>query len=141
MKKITFTIPWPLTADDTRELLSFAFQTALISYLGFTLLEQLFTGFVSNYINLNIILWVTVGCGALTAIWPMATVTAKPGKIGWKSIGWLVILAALAGWVVWYKIGALGNIRLPIAALSAIIVAGLGFLIYFDNDHPDQSDG
>ena len=68
-EKITFSIAWPLSGLDVRELLSFAFQVSLVSFLGFYLVESLRGGFIANFSTSTFFVgsdsyWRTLNCVA-----------------------------------------------------------------------------
>jgi hypothetical protein len=135
MKKITFSISWPLSGTEVRELLSFAFQVALVSFLGFYLVESLRAGFIANFFNINIFLWAAVLTGILSTVWPMAVPEAKvEEKPSRKDYVWMILLALSTVAVVWYKISSIGWLAKVIAPLSGLIVLGLCFLVYYDKD-------
>ena len=142
MPRINFSIPWPLTAVETREILSFAFQVSLVSYLGFYLIENLRPGFVTAFYNLNNFLWAAIVTGVLSTIWPVVVPEAKrePAKPTWKDFIWMVLLALGTVAVVWYKTSSIGWLVKVIAPLSGLIVLGLALLVYYDrDDDPEQS--
>lgn len=135
MKKITFSIAWPLSGMDVRELLSFAFQVSLVSFLGFYLVESLRAGFIANFFNINMFLWVAIITGVLSTVWPMVVLEAKvEKKPSWKDYMWMVLLALGTVAVVWYKTSSIGWLVNVIAPLSGLIVLGLSLLVYFDKD-------
>ena len=135
MKKITFSIAWPLTGMDIRELLSFAFQVSLVSFLGFYLVESLRGGFIANYFNINIFLWAAIVTGVLSTVWPMVVPEAKVEKQPtWKDYVWMVLLALGTVALVWYKTSSIGWLVKVIAPLSGLVVLGLSLLVYFDKD-------
>ena len=135
MKKITFSVVWPLTGMDVRELLSFAFQIFLVVFLGFYLVESLRTGFVANYFNINIFLWAAIVSGVLSTMWPMVVPEAKAvEKPTWKVYVWMALLALGTVALVWYKTSSIGWLVAIIAPLSGLIVLGLSLLVYFDKD-------
>ncbi len=135
MKKITFSIAWPLSGLDVRELLSFAFQVSLVSFLGFYLVESLRGGFIANFFNINIFLWAAIVTGVLSTVWPMVVPEAKvEKKPTWKDYLWMVLLALATVALVWYKTSSIGWLVNVIAPLSGLIVLGLSLLVYFDKD-------
>lgn len=142
MPRINFSIPWPFTAAETRELLSFAFQVSLVSYLGFYLIENLRPGFVTGYLNLNIFLWAAIVTGVLSTIWPMIVPEAKEEKPppNWKDYVWMILLSLGTVAVVWYKTSSIGWLVKVIAPLSGLIVLGLSLLIYFDRDETNSRE-
>ena len=134
-EKITFSIAWPLSGLDVRELLSFAFQVSLVSFLGFYLVESLRGGFIANFFNINIFLWAAIVTGVLSTVWPMVVPEAKvEKKPTWKDYLWMVLLALATVALVWYKTSSIGWLVNVIAPLSGLIVLGLSLLVYFDKD-------
>jgi hypothetical protein len=135
MKRITFIISWPLSGIEVRELLSFAFQVALVSLLGLYLIESLRAGFIANFFNINIFLWAAIVTGVLSTMWPMVVPEAKvEEKPSWKDYIWMALLALGTMAIVWSKANSIGWLAKVIAPLSGIIVFSLCFLIYFDRD-------
>ena len=133
--KITFSIAWPLSGLDVRELLSFAFQVSLVSFLGFYLVESLRGGFIANFFNINVFLWAAIITGVLSTVWPMVVPEAKVDKKPtWKDYLWMVMLALTTVALVWYKTSSIGWLVKVIAPLSGLIVLGLSLLVYFDKD-------
>lgn len=135
MKKITFNISWPLSGMEVRELLSFVFQVALVSFLGFYIVESLRPGFVASFFNINIFLWAAAVTGILSTVWPMAVPEAKvEEKPTQKDYVWMVLLALCTVVIVWSKVNSIGWLAKVIAPLSGLIVFGLCLLVYFDKD-------
>lgn len=140
MKRLTFSIPWPLTGVEMREVFAFAFQTALVTYLGFFLIENIKPGFVSGYMDLNWWLWAAIISGVISAIWPHIVPEAKnkPVKLTWRGYIWLGLLAVGTVAVMWYKLSSLGTIGKIIALLSGGIVFSLSLLVWYDRDEADE---
>jgi|GEM_PF-2152858 len=134
MHRVTISFSWPLTAAETRDLLAFSFQVALITYLGLYVIEDMNSGFVTTVYDLNQLLWLTVGLGVLTAIWPTVTQSRRAEKLTWMSIAWMAVLGVMTSLILWFRLADQGGIRLPISILAGLIVVGLGLLVYFDRD-------
>lgn len=118
-----------------RELLSFAFQVSLVAFLGFYLIDNLRTGFVSNFFNVYIFLWTSIVFGVLTTAWPMIVPEAKSEeKLTWKDFTRITLFALGTAALVWYKTSSIGWLAMVIAALSGLIVLGLGLLVYLNKD-------
>lgn len=135
MKKITFSIPTLFSGTEARELLSFAFQVSLVSFMGFYLIESVRQGVIANFFNSNIFLWAAIVIGVLSTVWPMVVPEAKlEKKPSWKDYVWMVLLALGTVALVWYKTSSIGWLVKVIAPLSGLIVLGLSLLVYFDKD-------
>lgn len=142
MRRITFTIPWPITAAETRELLTFAFQVALVTYLSFFLWENIAPGFITMYVSLDTFLWVALCLGMVAAIWPSIVPESKrqsTGKPTWQDLIWMGVLAFGTVVVVWGKMVSVGWLVAVVAPLSGLIVLGLSLLVYYDRDTDQES--
>lgn len=140
MKRIIFSLPWFLDGPEMRQLFSYAFYVALMSYVGFALLENLRPGFVHGFFNENIFLWVTIVTGIMATIWPMIVPAAKKNAPPrWSSYLWIVVVAALIGGLVWYKTSTVGWMAEVFAPLSGLLVLGLGVLVYLDREEVEGS--
>lgn len=140
MKRVTVSFPWPLTGIETRDILSFAFQTALVSYLGFFLIEDIKPGFVTGYMDLNQWLWAAVITGALSALWPHVVPEAQrtKSKPAWRDFVWMGLLAVGTVAVMWDKLSLLDTLGKIIAVLSGAIVFSLSWLVWYDRDEPSE---
>jgi hypothetical protein len=135
MKRIFFSIAWPFTGAEVRELLTFIFQVSLVSFLAFYLIESLRPGVVATFFNINIFLWSAIVTGILSTVWPMVVLEAKiDKKPTWKDYVWIVLLALGTVALVWYKTSSIGWLVNIIAPLSGLIVLGLSLLVYFDKE-------
>lgn len=135
MNKITFSVAWPFSGAEIREILSFAFQVSLVAFLGFYLIENIRPGLVANFFNINIFLWAAIIFGVLSTLWPMVVPEAKVNKkLNWKDYVWIILLALGTVALVWYKTSSIGWLVKVIAPLSGLIVLGLSLLVYFDKD-------
>lgn len=142
MRKITFSIPWPFSPTETRELLSFSFQVSLVAYLGFYLIESLNAGFVRRYYWLDAFLWVAGLTGVLSCLWPALVPEArkKITEPSGKDLIWMGILAVGVAAVIWYKTISIGWLAIIIAPLSGLIVFGLSLLVYYDRGQDQESN-
>ena len=107
------------------------FIITLVLYLALFLLENIFTGFVSNNFDLNIILIPLFILGVLTAIFPQLEALpqiTKPSMLDYLLIG---IFTELTFFIVWYKLIDLGNISIYIAIGSSLIVLFVSILMLF----------
>jgi hypothetical protein len=137
MKKITFSIPWPLSPKDTREVLGFAFQVFLVMYVGLYVLESVNPGFVTLFVTLPHLLWVIIGIGILATVWPAivpAAQTTTPRSLPGSALAWMILLGVITMLTVWYRAHSIGWPILIFSPLSGMLVFGLCFLVYFDRD-------
>lgn len=107
------------------------FIIILVLYLALFLLENIFTGFVSNNFDLNLILVPLFILGILTAIFPQPESTpkvTKPTILDYLVVGGFTILTFI---IVWYKLTDLGKISIFIAAGSSLIVFLVSILMLF----------
>lgn len=139
MFRLNFSIPSPLSGSAIRDLLAFAFQTTLLSYLGFFLLENLKPGFVVEYLDLDWWLAATILTGLATAIWPhIVPETRISRRLSWRDYFWSGLLGFVTMAVMWYKLESLKNIGLLIAVVSGVVVVGLSVLVWTDRDESKQ---
>lgn len=140
MKKITFAIPSLFDASEIREMVSFSFQTLLVTYLGFFLLENLKPGFVSGYMDLGVWFWAAIISGLLSALWPHIVVveSAAGRRRRWVDMVALALLALGTGGYLWYKLATLGVAGKSIAIVSALLVIGLNSIGWDDREETDR---
>lgn len=135
MKRVTLTIPWPLTPEETRDILSYAFQVTLITYVVLFLLESLKPGFVTNYLSLQRWLWATIGTGVLATAWPAIVPASrwKRSTLRGREYVWLAILTLGTMFIVLMKTRSLGWLAPVVATLTGVAVLGLSLLVYLDH--------
>lgn len=107
------------------------FIIILVLYLVLFLLENIFTGFVSNNFDLNLILIPLFILGILTAIFPQPELppqVTKPSMLDYLMVG---VFTELTFFIVWYKLIDLGIISLYIALGSSLIVLLVSIMILF----------
>jgi drug/metabolite transporter (DMT)-like permease len=133
MKRVTISIPWPFSSTETRAVLLFAFQTALVTYLGLYLIETLQAGFVSRYFEIETFLWITVVAGLLHAVWPYVVPESETSQaVGWMMYVWIAILALGMATVIWYKMQSLGGLAAIASSLTGLIAVGYLCLAQFE---------
>ena len=108
------------------------FSVILVTYLLLLLLEEIKEGFVSNFLNLNIILGITLISGIIT-------VFGGEGKkkeiehFEKKDYMWIFALGALGAALIFYKTRSLGTLAYLISAISGILIVLLSVLILGDD--------
>ncbi|HYK08036.1 MAG TPA: hypothetical protein VEW42_00880 [Candidatus Eisenbacteria bacterium] len=114
------------------------FQFAFVTYLLLLLLETIKSGFVSYFFNLNILLGVVLGSGALTAL--TQDKHEEKEKPSQRNLGAdiqnSIFLAVGGGLLVFYKTQELGNISFAIAILTMLLIMLLSFLLLTDSGKP-----
>lgn len=102
------------------------FNTTLLGYLIFILVETISAGFVNNYFNLNYLLAVVVmsGIGLVLTKGERIEVQKK------QTSDWYVVgaLAIFSGTLVYYKTKEMGNISLVISSLAGLLVFLLAYM-------------
>lgn len=115
-----------------RQIWSELFVTSLVSFILFFLIDDLFAGFVSNHLNLNAVLAVVLGSGAISALLKEREPGPPPGIDSSSSVSRAVIVFAVAilgGFLVFLKIASIGRLSVTIALLSTIILISLSWVL------------
>jgi hypothetical protein len=139
------------------------FVLSLISYLALFLLEEIKTGFVSNFINMNYILVLVIVTGTITALSKPSKIShserrprlvgaeveesprhpepepvegeGSPQKLTWKDYLLIFTLGIIAFVVVFSKIREIGLwLSLAISILSAILIVLISILFLREVD-------
>lgn len=122
-----------------RDLVQTIFPILLVTYLLLILLETLFEGSVSSYLNLNYLLIAVIvfGIGALLAA-PGKAERVKGESLTAKSII-IIICASLGGAVIiWYKTREIGWLSYVISVVSGGLIVLLTMLIWRDDRENDD---
>ncbi len=124
-------------------LISEIFQASLLSYLVLYVLEDFIPGFVSKYLDINIMLGVVVASGVLTVLFrgweePQRDHKTKSSKWIWKNVVLIVVLSIAGGCLVFWRLKDLGAISAPIAILSGIIILLVSLLLLFEDENKES---
>lgn len=113
------------------------FEISLIVYLALFLLDEIKSGFVSNFFNTNYLLAVCIIFGALTALGQKNEPKPKPQPL--KKYDYILMagLAVLAVIVVFAKIKEIGVLAWPISILSGVLIFLISYL-FLKNDNEMQ---
>ncbi len=122
MKKIT---------GHNASLVSHIFQTLLITYLLLLLLEQIWTGFVSTYLNLNYLLILVILSGILDVFAEHEIKQEKPKKSDYYLVYVLGILGTI---IIKYKTAELGYLSWIISIIAGILIILLSLLILEEDE-------
>lgn len=115
----------------TSEIIKEIFKVSLISYLLFYLINDTFTGFVSDYFNITIILWVTIIAGVLS-IWlgnEKNESNERATSGGLKEYAFISILSLVSIFLIYYRIQSVGRLSYYISILSGVIIFLISILI------------
>lgn len=118
-----------------KEILYFAeaiFTSSLIGYLMLFLFESIKEGFVSNYFNMNIFLWV---CFASGAVLVLIKEDAKPQKtkITARDYVFILFIGICGGLIIWLKTKEMGYVSYLIGVISGILIICLSILLLSEN--------
>lgn len=129
MKRITFSLPWPLSAEHTAEIFQSIFHLSLVGLVATYVMEMARPEFVSAVWSLDIFLWLAIVSGAavfflIAAVHP---VPVKSRQRAWYQ--WFVCLVTigLAAAIVFTRFPGIGVGRVVVTILVAIIVMTMVF--------------
>ncbi len=113
------------------EVISHLFQTLLITYLILLLLEQIYIGFVSTYLNLNYLLILTIAAGILDVF----TKKKKTKQTKSKSDYYLIYALGILGTIIIkFKTVELGYLSWIISIIAGILIILLSHLILEEDE-------
>ena len=113
------------------EIINHLFQTILITYLILLLIEQIWTGFVSTYLNLNYLLILTIIVGILDVFSEHKKIEQKTTKKDYYLIYTLGILGAI---IIKYKTADLNYLSWIISIIAGILIILLSYLILEEDE-------
>ena len=113
------------------ELVNHLFQTLLITYLILLLIEQIYTGFVSTYLNLNYLLILVIASGILDVFSEHKKIEQKTTKKDYYLIYTLGILGAI---IIKYKTADLNYLSWIISIIAGILIILLSYLILEEDE-------
>ena len=113
------------------ELISHLFQTLLVTYLILLLIEQIYTGFVSTYLNLNYLLILTIASG----IADVFTKKEKTKQTTTKKDYYLIYALGILGTIIIkFKTNELGYLSWIISIIAGILIILLSHLILEEDE-------
>jgi hypothetical protein len=113
------------------ELINHLFQTLLVTYLILLLIEQIYTGFVSTYLNLNYLLILVIASGILDVFTKQKKVKETTKKSDYYLIYALGILGTI---IIKFKTAELGYLSYIISIIAGILIILLSHLILEEED-------
>ncbi len=123
------------------ELVQVLFPMLLITFLLLILVDTIFKGSVSYYINLNYLLIILIVVGIAAVLTATNKVeSAKGERLTAKSI-FMIICAGIGGAaIIWYKTQEIGWLSYVISALSGGLIVLLSMLIW-RGDEGEKNEG
>jgi hypothetical protein len=113
-------------------LVNHTFQTVLVLYLVLLLIEQIWSGLVSTYINLNILLVIVIVAGVLDVF----SEHKKPvhEKIKKRDYIFIGILGVVGFLIIKFKTGDLGWLSWVISAVAGVLIVLLSLLVLEEDE-------
>jgi hypothetical protein len=122
----------------TAEIINYTFQTLLVTYLLLLLLEQIWNGFVSTYMNLNILLIIVIIAGVLDVFSEKQKEAKK--KIEWKDYAYIGVLALAGFIIIKIKTGELAGLSWIISIIAGALIFLLSLLILYDDEDEENKE-
>jgi hypothetical protein len=111
------------------------FQVLLVTYLALLLIEEIWSGTVSNYLNLNYLLVIVIVFGILDAF---SESIPRENKIPTKKDYLFVILLGIAGFfIIKFKTSSLGWLSWVISTIAGVLIILLSILVLEDNENDE----
>lgn len=121
-----------LFKGNSAHTISNLFQVLLITYLALLLVEELWSGFVSLYLNLNYLLVLVIVLGILDVF---SEHTIKEKKRSSRKDYLFIIILAIAGFfIIKYKTSQLGWLSWLISVIAAVLILLLSILVLEDEN-------
>jgi len=122
----------PIFKAHNASLVNYIFQTLLVTYLILLLIEQIWTGVVSVYLNLNYLLVIVILAGILDVFSEHPTIAKKPTT---KKDYLFIILLGIAGFVIIkFKTSSLGWLSWLISVIAGILIILLSLLVLEEDE-------
>ncbi len=113
------------------ELVNHIFQTLLVTYLVLLLIEQLWEGVVSVYLNLNYLLIAVILIGVIDIFSEVPY--RGPEKVR-KWDYWFVYILGIMGFlIIKFKTGGLGWLSWVISLIAGVLIVLLSILVLEEN--------
>lgn len=136
MKRLTFSLPWPLTAEQTAEVFKTLFHLSMLGLICTHILEALRTDSVAIVWPMDIFLWLSVVTGVamlfvLTSVVQQRKVSAHERYYRWSA---MLIVGFLGASIVFLRLPGLGLTRLVVTALVTISILLLSIGVIAENE-------
>ena len=117
----------------SKEILSELFKASLIAFLILYLADDMFTGFVSDYFNINIVLIIALISGILTVALKVEMPEKTPMIFRKSDYLYLAILSFGSMILIYYRLIDLGKIAYLISIIAGIMIFLISVLLYKDS--------
>ena len=134
-----------LIKGNSAGLINYVFQTLLVTYLVLLLLEQIWSGFVSVYLNLNYLLIAVIIMGILDVFSDHSKKDSKQnydGKVKLLDYVFIGILGILGFAIILFKTKSSLDLWLSflISSIAGILIILLSLLILSEDKESEQKD-
>ena len=109
------------------------FQVLLVTYLVLLLVEEIFAGSVSLYLNLNYLLVIVITLGVFDVLSEPPQKEEKPATK--KDYLFVLILGVLGFFIIKYKTSALGWLSWVISIIAGILIILLSILVLQEDEN------
>ena len=114
------------------ELVNYTFQILLVTYLVLLLVEQVWPGVVSVYLNLNYFLIFVILSGILDVFSEHEKKAEQ--EANWKDYSFVFVLGILGFVIIKYKTFELGWLSWLISVIAGILIILLSVLVLEENN-------
>jgi len=118
------------------ELISYLFQSLLVAYLVLLLIEQIWIGSVSVYLNLNYLLVAVIISGILDVFSEHPEKKQKKPK--WWDYGFISLLGILGFLIIKFKTVELGWLSWLISIIAGILIVLLSILVLEEDEKKEK---
>lgn len=121
--------------QDLFEIVSYIFQSLLVAYLILLLIEQVWSGSVSAYFNLNYLLIAVIVFGIIDVFSDHKENVKE--TLGTREYVFIIILAVLGFVLIKYKTADLGWLSWVISLIASALIYLVSVLIYDDSEEEE----
>lgn len=121
---------WEFIKDSIKDI----FNVSLLTYLFFFLIDDFINGFVSNFLDLKIILVITIVSGVLTILFESEDHDEKGGFSKNKYYIASIFFGLLSALLIYIRIKDIGSVALVVSLVSGLMVVILSMLFINDID-------
>jgi hypothetical protein len=120
----------PIFKGNLASIINHLFQTLLVTYLLLLLIDQIWSGFVSLYLNINYLLIIVIVLGVLDIFSEHPQLNIK--KANWKDYLFILLLGIAGFIIIKFKTSSLGALSWVISIIAGILIILLSILILED---------